>query len=360
MFFSKHFSTILAFGTLFFLSGVITASAANIDVGSIPYTALAPLPLGEGGDLLKTYTISTYLSGMFKLIIALGAAFAVLMGITGGIQYVASGIEPAARNNAKERIEHAVLGLVIILTSYLILNTIDPKLVQFKFGLPPITGTRAVAVDAVTYVFYEDNNLGSGNSVKGKMYVFYSNTECESERERLASLGKSVTSCESGVEEGKLTENQITSYRNITSGCMTCVNLSSSIPSKPPGAACSSTVGCQVSSQIAGKLEELNKSLKSKSIDWQVTEAWPPTRDHQASCQNPGPNAGTCVDANFVGTRATAANINTFIQSAQSAGLKAVYEVAIPQRKAELQSQGVKSVIFVEGITGEHFSVYNI
>lgn len=144
MFFSKYFSAALAFASIIFFSGTLVAIAAN--TMDIPYTPLAPLPLGEGGTVLKTYTISTYLSGMFKLIIALGAAFAVLMGITGGIQYVASGIAPAARKGAKERITNALLGLVIILTSYLILNTIDPKLVAFNFGLPPIEGTRAVAL----------------------------------------------------------------------------------------------------------------------------------------------------------------------------------------------------------------------
>jgi hypothetical protein len=150
MFFSKYFSAALAFASIIFFSGALVAIAAN--TMDIPYTALAPLPLGEGGTELKTYTISTYLSGMFKLIIALGAAFAVLMGITGGIQYVASGIAPAARKGAKERITNALLGLVIILTSYLILNTIDPKLVAFNFGLPPIEGTRAVALTPLEFL----------------------------------------------------------------------------------------------------------------------------------------------------------------------------------------------------------------
>lgn len=146
MFFSKYFSAVLAFVALFFLSGTFVVFAGTMD---IEYTALAPLPLGEGGTELTKYTISTYLSGMFKLIIALGAAVAVVMGITGGIQYVASGISPSARSGAKERITNAIIGLVIVLTSYLILNTIDPKLVAFNFQLPPIEGTRAVVAPEV-------------------------------------------------------------------------------------------------------------------------------------------------------------------------------------------------------------------
>ena len=154
MFFSKHFSTVLAFASLIFFGGVLVAFAGTMDIS---YTALAPLPLGEGGTLLTKYTISTYLSGMFKLIIALGAAFAVLMGITGGIQYVASGIAPAARKGAKERITNAILGLVIILTSYLVLNTIDPKLVEFNFKLPALAGALAPE-SVVTFPWSEKVN----------------------------------------------------------------------------------------------------------------------------------------------------------------------------------------------------------
>lgn len=146
MVFLKYFSAVLAFASLSFFGGALVVFAGTMD---IEYTALAPLPLGKDGASLDTYTISTYLSGMFKLLIALGAAFAVLMGITGGIQYVASGISPSARKGANERITNAIIGLVIILTSYLILNTIDPKLVAFNFQLPQIEGTRNIVAPEV-------------------------------------------------------------------------------------------------------------------------------------------------------------------------------------------------------------------
>ncbi len=157
MFFSKYFSAVLAFSFLIFFSGALVAFAGTMDIEYIP---LAPLPLAKDGALLTTYTISTYLSGMFKLIIALGAAFAVLMGITGGIQYVASGIAPAARKGAKERITNAIIGLIIVLTSYLILNTIDPRLVAFNFELPVIEGTRAVVAPEVVEksIFLQSSN----------------------------------------------------------------------------------------------------------------------------------------------------------------------------------------------------------
>lgn len=128
----------------------------------IPYTPLVKLPIGGGGSLPDTWTISTYLAGMYRLIIALGAAVAVLMGIVGGMQYIASGITPGKKNEAKDRISNAVIGLVIVLTSYLILNTIDPKLVKFEWKLPPISGTHAptttvAATDSVVAMIIRRN-----------------------------------------------------------------------------------------------------------------------------------------------------------------------------------------------------------
>ena len=118
----------IIFTTLF---GVFVAHAQN-------YTPLAPLPLGEGGTPLTTYTISSYLGGMLKLLIALGAGVSILVAIIGGTQYVAAGIAPSAKQDAKERILNALIGLTLVLTSYLILNSINPGLVQFNFSLPPI------------------------------------------------------------------------------------------------------------------------------------------------------------------------------------------------------------------------------
>ena len=114
------------------------------------YTPLAPLPIGDGGAVSSSYTINSYLSGMLKLIIALGGALSILMAIVGGTQYVASGVSPDAKNGARERIQNALTGLALILTSYLILNSINPQLVKFNFMLPPVGVAPGAVVDPTT------------------------------------------------------------------------------------------------------------------------------------------------------------------------------------------------------------------
>jgi len=126
----KHIPSIIAFILVSLFGGALIASAQS-------YTPLAPLP-GTIDQASGTTNISSYVAGMIKLLVALGAALAVLFAIIGGTQYVAAGISPDAKSGAKERIVRAITGLTIILSSYLLLNSINPDLVNFKLELPSV------------------------------------------------------------------------------------------------------------------------------------------------------------------------------------------------------------------------------
>lgn len=131
---TKNIAPILAGLSIALGAGVLIAYAAP----ELRYAPLAPLPIGTGGATPDTYTLSTYLAGMIKLLIALGAATAVLFAIIGGTQYVASGIAPSAKQDAKNRIMNAFIGLALMLTSYLLLNSINPELIGFNLELKKI------------------------------------------------------------------------------------------------------------------------------------------------------------------------------------------------------------------------------
>lgn len=140
--------------------------------------------------------------------------------------------------------------------------------------------------------------------------------------------------------------------------CPTCVRIS--VPTKP-GACANSAQGqiCMVDSILNSRLVQLNNSIISdgKLGYWRVTEAWPPTVQHQNPCHT----NGTCVDANLLGGAAgNPAEIKYFVQKSQQSGLRAVYEVTTTARKDQLVAAGVPAgnVQVVPQITGEHFSVY--
>ena len=94
------------------------------------YTPLESLPNVTGKE---TVTLGGYLSNIYVLGIGLAGVLAVLMVVVGGIQYIGSGMSPSGKSDAKDRITNAIMGLLLALLSWLILNTIDPNLVSLNF-----------------------------------------------------------------------------------------------------------------------------------------------------------------------------------------------------------------------------------
>lgn len=129
-------------------------SFANAQTKNIEYKVLAPLPgLTMGNcDVNNTncvYTIEAggtkdaevggnslgnFLNTAYNYIVGISIALAVAMIIYGGVQYATA---DAANKTSKGRdtIESAIVGLLLVLGSFLILNTINSDLTRFDLGL---------------------------------------------------------------------------------------------------------------------------------------------------------------------------------------------------------------------------------
>lgn len=89
------------------------------------YNLLAPIPGLE--EAANTNDIGKYFNTIFLIAIGLCGALAVIMIVIGGIQYM--GDESIfGKTEAKSRIKMAILGLIIALAAYALLNTINPDL----------------------------------------------------------------------------------------------------------------------------------------------------------------------------------------------------------------------------------------
>lgn len=116
--------------------------------GPLEYKLLAPLPCESGTPgcvcendkcELKSFDPGTmagdntalgrYLNLMIKIFIGLCAVFAVVMIVIGGMEYMTSELAHS-KEAGKERIWQAILGLLIALGAYALLNTINPKLLE--------------------------------------------------------------------------------------------------------------------------------------------------------------------------------------------------------------------------------------
>jgi hypothetical protein len=87
----------------------------------------------------------TNVTGMVKYFyewgIALGGLVAFISLVIGGFQYLTSMGEPARIREAKDRIYSAFFGLILLLGSWLILNTINPQLTTLRSRLELATTT---------------------------------------------------------------------------------------------------------------------------------------------------------------------------------------------------------------------------
>ena len=109
---------------------------------NLSYCMLAPLPIVDKdgkidptGKLDVSMHFGDYLKGVIKLIMGLIMVFAVLMCIVGGIEYMST-VQVGEKEGAKARILNALGGVVLALSSYIILNTINPKLVDLSVNAP--------------------------------------------------------------------------------------------------------------------------------------------------------------------------------------------------------------------------------
>lgn len=91
----------------------------------------------KGGYPIDESLLVKYLSAFYVYFIGVVGILAVVMVMYGGYHYIVSLGNPTRMNQGKEIISSAIIGLVLALTSFLLLSTINPALVDFK-GLMPV------------------------------------------------------------------------------------------------------------------------------------------------------------------------------------------------------------------------------
>ncbi|MDQ5961470.1 MAG: hypothetical protein QG581_391 [Patescibacteria group bacterium] len=100
---------------------------------SFNYTLLEKIPGVDGTNL----NLAAYLSAIYKLAIWIVGLCALFMFLIGAFMYMLSAANTSKMGSAKEIMQDALIGLVLALTSYLILYVINPDLVNLK--LPTVS-----------------------------------------------------------------------------------------------------------------------------------------------------------------------------------------------------------------------------
>lgn len=119
------------------LDGTANPSGCVTNSDNSNYCMLAPLPgLGDGsGNLDVTKGFGDYLLTIIQIVMGVIGVLCVLMIIIGGIEYMST-VSVGEKEGAKNRITSALLGLLLALSSYVILRTLNPKLVELGVTIP--------------------------------------------------------------------------------------------------------------------------------------------------------------------------------------------------------------------------------
>ncbi len=138
----------VAFAGLFALAVLLLnsdiASAAQCRTGNNGFVPLECFD--QSPKLEQVYTqsddLGKFMNSIFVGAISLGAILAVLRLAWAGFRYMASDL-PGVKGNSKEIIGDTLLGLLLLLSIWLILNQINPQLLNLKVNLssapPPPT-----------------------------------------------------------------------------------------------------------------------------------------------------------------------------------------------------------------------------
>jgi len=120
--------SIITFSVLFIFLLVPFASARELEV---------PLPsIGEEATITETPILPDYVKYIFNFSVGIAGFIAFLVITYGGVRYILSRGNPASMADANNQIFSGLIGLVVILASWMILTTINPQLVIISPALP--------------------------------------------------------------------------------------------------------------------------------------------------------------------------------------------------------------------------------
>lgn len=96
--------------------------------GASAITLNLDYPSFGGFDINDDQELGQIVAWLYAFIIGISGLAAFVMIVWGGVQYMTSAGNPTRTGEAKDKIQKALLGLLLVLASFLILRVINPEL----------------------------------------------------------------------------------------------------------------------------------------------------------------------------------------------------------------------------------------
>ena len=122
----------------FVLAGAPPIFAAEAQTSG--FTALAPIPgLTDISPtaVVNSTSLANFFNNLYKYVIGLAAVLAVIMIIWGGLE-ISTQDSISKQSAGKEKIQQAILGLVLVLSPVLVFSIINPNILNLSLNLPPL------------------------------------------------------------------------------------------------------------------------------------------------------------------------------------------------------------------------------
>ena len=120
---------------LFFFLLLLLIAPGIAVAGTIPLNL--EYPSFGGIDLKTDQSLETFIAWLYYAVISISGIAAFIMLVWGGIQWMSSVGDPARTGDAKDRIQKALLGLLLVLSSFIIIQIINPELTILKAPILP-------------------------------------------------------------------------------------------------------------------------------------------------------------------------------------------------------------------------------
>ena len=130
----------------------VTVTPNNAEDYKKGYQLLAPLDGFESFDTTQTCAFGRYLDIVINLFIGICAVLAVIMIVVGGIEYMTSELV-SSKEHGKGQMTQAVLGLILALGAWLILNQLNPKLLELCLDKLPDATPATIVGDETSIPF---------------------------------------------------------------------------------------------------------------------------------------------------------------------------------------------------------------
>ena len=366
---------LVVFSCVIFFSVIPVVSAQEVATG------IAQLAGCSGTDCSACNIVDMANGGIKWLIGILFVVFALLLAIA-GVKLVTSGGNHHALDEAKSSFTNAIIGFIIILSAWLVVDTIMRALVGTDANRGQI-GQIGAGGEVKGYLFWSEVSCqkqtfagykpftqesveyiwpGDPSSPYGQVNVTNVNS-CASTPAGNVNCAALEASCRAAGNTPRVDTSNPVDYQ------VQCIQISTTPVAPISGAGsvgctggacvrltipCKNSSSCSIAPDMVSRLARMHATAGVNGA--RVTEAMPPTRTHKSVCHS----NGTCIDYGRSGGL-NASEVLKIVSAARANGLRAMYEVQSTTEKNNLVAGGVPAgnvLVLGNWISAPHFSIY--